>query len=220
MKNQIHPNGYIYLIEIIESKSRQFGKLYVGKSNGNKKSYITGSRIIRNIVRKYGRESINKKVLVKGSYTDSELNELEIFYIKKYDTYNNGLNFTLGGDGKSGCIDETLYTFYHISGVCECDVTMYYMRNKYNLGNINELISHKRNSQYGWYIDYKKIKLLSFEHPKYGIENNITLAEFKRKYSLHTIISQVILGKRKSHKGWEYVGEFIPTKQWFKPIRN
>lgn len=31
-----------------------------------------------------------------------KLNELEIFYIKKYDSFNNGYNLTIGGDSISG----------------------------------------------------------------------------------------------------------------------
>lgn len=31
------------------------------------------------------------------------MNELEIYYIEKYNSYNNGYNMTLGGSGSKGC---------------------------------------------------------------------------------------------------------------------
>lgn len=37
-----------------------------------------------------------------GEITNEELSQLELEYIKKYDTYNKGFNLTLGGEGGNG----------------------------------------------------------------------------------------------------------------------
>lgn len=50
-------------------------------------------------IRKYGIENFSFEVLEECLV--SELNEKEIFYIKKYDTFYNGYNQTLGGDTTS-----------------------------------------------------------------------------------------------------------------------
>ena len=48
------------------------------------------------IIEKIDIENIDIKEATK------KLNELEIFYIKKYDSFNNGYNLTIGGDSISG----------------------------------------------------------------------------------------------------------------------
>lgn len=54
---------------------------------------------------KYGFENFFMEKITECPIED--LNEMEQFYIKKYDTYNNGYNLTLGGDGtKTLDLDE------------------------------------------------------------------------------------------------------------------
>lgn len=59
----------------------------------------------------YGKESLIYSVLCfSKEYTDQELIDLEIFYIKKFNSYENGFNETIGGIGMKGYItkEETL----------------------------------------------------------------------------------------------------------------
>lgn len=49
-------------------------------------------------IRKYGAENFQKYVLDQAG-SHAELCDLEIYYIEKYDTYHQGYNLTLGGDG-------------------------------------------------------------------------------------------------------------------------
>ena len=49
-------------------------------------------------IRKYGAENFQKYVLDQAD-SHAELCDLEIYYIQKYDTYHQGYNLTLGGDG-------------------------------------------------------------------------------------------------------------------------
>jgi hypothetical protein len=103
--------GWIYCIT-----NKVNGKKYIGQTNNferRKKEHFSivdeGNVSLRNAFIKYGVENftmesiltfnaINKKVLRKV------LNQLEIFYISKYDTFNKnkGYNFTKGGKGNLG----------------------------------------------------------------------------------------------------------------------
>lgn len=52
-------------------------------------------------IKKYGKNNFEKKILFYCE-TEKELNKMEIFFIKKYETYLKGYNLTLGGDGVLG----------------------------------------------------------------------------------------------------------------------
>lgn len=48
---------------------------------------------------KYGKENFIFEKITYDNITKEELNNQEIYYIEKFDTYNNGYNLTIGGDG-------------------------------------------------------------------------------------------------------------------------
>lgn len=87
------------------------GKYYVGKTtkklkdrvrNHITKAYFSGGKTkIERAIRKYGHKEIYWKILLHSTAED-KLNDMEIHYIKHYDTYKDGYNMTLGGDGSSG----------------------------------------------------------------------------------------------------------------------
>ena len=84
-KLKIMQRPYIYLIT-----DTKHNMLYVGKCNNVVKHYFTGSKIIRGIVKKYGRKEANKflkkEIIVQGDFNDELLNELEKHYIRLYAT--------------------------------------------------------------------------------------------------------------------------------------
>jgi group I intron endonuclease len=97
--------------------------VYLIENNLNKKKYIGYTkytiekrwkqhcnRSIKNIntpfynaIKKYGMEVWTLSTLCE-CYSADEAKEKEIYFIEKYDTYNNGYNATLGGDGNKGII--------------------------------------------------------------------------------------------------------------------
>ena len=103
------------------------GKAYIGKTLKSNpidrfKTHIKDSKIegrknraLYRAFNKYGIENFNFEVIEEvNDYT--KLSEREIYYINKYDTYKNGYNETLGGDGTSkidrdAVIDKYLKTF-------------------------------------------------------------------------------------------------------------
>lgn len=128
--------GLIYLCQCIKTS-----KYYVGQTTqdleSRKKAHFCSSynenRNDYNVkfhkaIRKYGCDNFTWKVLVeiKANSADDlaeSLNDLEWYYIKKYNSYLNGYNSTRGGDGNAvkpartiivyNIVGEKLYTFYN-----------------------------------------------------------------------------------------------------------
>jgi group I intron endonuclease len=101
--------GIIYCI-----KNKINGKKYIGKTCNEKirmrghKQYLKNNyqTPLYRAINKYGKENFGYKILFKIKGTDEVLNKylnmMEVFYIKKYDSYNNGYNLTYGGEGTAG----------------------------------------------------------------------------------------------------------------------
>lgn len=73
----------------------------------NPNKYYSGHRL-DNAIKKYGIENFQYEIIIQIVESSKEklrekLDELEKFYIEKYDSYNNGYNMTLGGSGSNGC---------------------------------------------------------------------------------------------------------------------
>lgn len=102
MKNR---KGKIYII-----KNKINDKVYIGQTvmtlNERFKCHLKpstcktrGSYKIYNAINKYGAENFYCELLCETSDIKS-LNDLEMYYIDKYDSYENGYNSTRGGDCK------------------------------------------------------------------------------------------------------------------------
>ena len=105
------------VIGVIYKYTSPSGKVYIGQTiNETKrrqnwfssKYHYAGTKIDRARA-KYGRENFKYEILVKNVYSCKklaieDLNRLETYYIGKYDSYNNGYNCTIGGEGVSNWI--------------------------------------------------------------------------------------------------------------------
>jgi group I intron endonuclease len=87
-------NGYIYILTDARN-----GKQYIGKHNGLKEDYWCSGLVPNRIANKHGREIFTRDILEDGIQSEEYLNEREVFYINKYDTFKNGYNATSGGEG-------------------------------------------------------------------------------------------------------------------------
>jgi group I intron endonuclease len=85
--------GYIYML--IDTRN---DKKYIGKHNGLKKDYWSSGLVPNRIAKMHGKDIFNR-VILEDNISNETLNEKEIYYIKKYDTFKNGYNSTIGGDG-------------------------------------------------------------------------------------------------------------------------
>ena len=88
--------GYIYKLT-----DKRNGKIYIGKHNGKVKNYFTGGLIPTKIIKKYGYDIFERKILEDNIDSLDELNKKEKFYIIFYNSKNKeiGYNLTDGGDG-------------------------------------------------------------------------------------------------------------------------
>jgi group I intron endonuclease len=94
-------NGYVYIL--IDKRNK---KMYVGKHIGTKKDYFTGGVIPNRIAKKYGKDIFEKMILEDNIRSEEELSAKEIFYIEKYNTFNNGYNLSEGGDGGGSWLNK------------------------------------------------------------------------------------------------------------------
>jgi group I intron endonuclease len=94
-------NGYIYLLT-----DKRNGKQYIGKHIGIDPNYFSGGIIPNKIVKKYGKETFTKIILEENINDENLLSIREKYYIEKYDTFNNGYNLSMGGDGGGSWINK------------------------------------------------------------------------------------------------------------------
>lgn len=94
------PSGKSYIGQTIDQKRR--------KSNFyNTNCYYSGHRL-DNAIKKYGVNAFTYEIIIQVIEDSRELlraklDELEKYYIEKFDSYKNGYNMTLGGSGTRGC---------------------------------------------------------------------------------------------------------------------
>lgn len=137
-------------------------KYYIGqtvkeikhRAGKNGSQYITNPKSkIAKAINKWGWESFEVTVLIDNVKTLEELNRLEIYYIGLYDSYNNGYNSTLGGEGQVGrkATPETLKKLResHLG------------QKPWNKG-VPATIEARRK------MSVSKKKLVGEKHPKYG----------------------------------------------------
>lgn len=100
---------------IIYKYTSPSGKCYIGQTTNellrrkkwNSNIYHYAGTKIDRARKKYGSKNFKYEVLVRNKYSSrsiavEDLNRLEIYYIGLYDSYKNGYNCTIGGDGVTG----------------------------------------------------------------------------------------------------------------------
>ena len=96
----ISPSGKSYIGQTTNEIYRR--RMWFGKGR-----YTGGRSKIDRARKKYGPENFIYEVLLRNQYSSIEvaaldLNKWETYYIGYYNTYRNGYNSTLGGDGSRG----------------------------------------------------------------------------------------------------------------------
>lgn len=118
--------AYIYKIT-----NKKNGKIYIGKTSYtiekrwkehlDKIDTYAGKRPLYSALKKYGIENF---LIEEVEECDSSiLNEKEKYWIAFYDSYENGYNATLGGDGNCTCNHSLIYALWNegktITEICK-----------------------------------------------------------------------------------------------------
>lgn len=74
------------------------GKFYVGKDAKNNPTYLGSGKVLRQSIKKYGRQNFKKEILEECSSLD-ELEQKEQYWIDKLNAIEKGYNLTKGGTG-------------------------------------------------------------------------------------------------------------------------
>jgi group I intron endonuclease len=213
------PKGIIYCAHCIPT-----GKKYIGKTlkclERRKSSHKSAAKYEKrnlkfyNAIKKYGWNSFIWGVIEE---CDVELlNEQEVFWIDKYNTYYKGYNSTLGGDATNPtCFKK--FKFKSPSGeILEGENIAEFCRN-YNLSSSSMgcVLSGKRKSHKGWTLP--ETKVYGYELRTLKIEREFTIqspdgtiiagknvTKFCNQYNLNPAsIINVLNGKYKSYKKWK-----------------
>ena len=73
-------------------------KFYVGKSVRNRKDYLGSGKILRQAIKKYGKDAF-VKIILEDCDTLEQLNDREVYWIKHFQATSLGYNLTNGGTG-------------------------------------------------------------------------------------------------------------------------
>ena len=100
IKNNINKKSYGFIYITTNCIN---GKMYIGQKRFSSgwKSYLGSGKIIKDAIKKYGRENFYKEIIDFADSID-ELNKLEIHYIKLYDAINKSNFYNIASGGKSG----------------------------------------------------------------------------------------------------------------------
>lgn len=103
-------NGKVYIGQT--TKKRGFLDRYPHKGVGIERVYNFHKKnknrnegynvYLLNSIEKYGFDAFTVDEVFDIAFSKEELNEKEMYYIKYFDSFNNGYNSTLGGEGTSG----------------------------------------------------------------------------------------------------------------------
>lgn len=100
---------YIYLIKNNKEDHKRFGWQYIGQRTididlkPEEDKYMGSSKLLSNDIKELGLEYFSKEILEPICINKKHLNDKEIYWIEKYNTYLGiGYNLTQGGGGFSG----------------------------------------------------------------------------------------------------------------------
>ena len=187
--------GYIYLIE-----NKVNGKKYVGKTYGSISrrwsEHLSDmnrelTRPLYRAMRKYGIDSFEIREV---EFTDNP-EEREKYWISYYDSYNNGYNATLGGDGRLTfpyTNEEVIQKYYELKSAnkvalyfkCDCETILVRLRNS-NIPLDQDFYVEDRSwrakkvRQYSLEGDLLRSFSSYSEAARWLIENKITEAQVK-----------------------------------------
>ena len=123
---------------IYKATSKTTNKVYIGQSCQTLEKRISQhlshaftkqdpNNHFHNAIRKYGKQDFVFQVIEDGIEDAETLNARERYWINYYDSYHNGYNSTLGGDGSLQRDDKTIEALFHKGYTTKeiCQITGY-----------------------------------------------------------------------------------------------
>ncbi len=145
---------------IYKATSKTTQKTYIGQSSqtlqeriNQHNSQACGKQYnyhFHNAIRKYGAEDFSYEIIEDGIKTIEELNDRERYWIKYCDSYKNGYNSTLGGEGRLTRDDELIKRLFEEGKTTEeiCEITNYSrgtVYKSYRLSNLTQENLERKN---------------------------------------------------------------------------
>lgn len=96
---KIEPEGLTHMI-IYKTTNLKNGKIYIGKDTHNDPSYLGSGKLLRQAIKKYGKETFTKEILEEC--TGTNINEREIFWINYYQSRERGMGYNIASGGSGG----------------------------------------------------------------------------------------------------------------------
>lgn len=211
--------GFIYLtINLVNNRK------YIGKKvyDSNANTYLGSGTILKKAIDKYGRENFERIILEK-CYTDEELSEAEIKWIKKYDAINNKEFYNLAEGGTGGMrwksIPHPMLGREH-SDETKLKMSVSRSGKKNGMFGKGYLLEGEKNGRYGSKATKKTIERTKEANSKKIIcldtgvvYSSITEAAKKNGFN-RTTINHCCTGRYNKAHGmkWQYYDEYLKKK--------
>ena len=136
---------------IYKATSKTTGKVYIGQSSQTLQERINQHNShafnyqynyhFHNAIRKYGKNDFDYEIIESDIKDHNILNKREKYWIEYYNSYYNGYNSTLGGDGRQTRDDELITKLFNEGKTTQqiCDITGYSRGTIYKSYKINNL---------------------------------------------------------------------------------
>ena len=213
------------------------GKIYIGQSihikarfNAHKSEARNGNtRPLYNAIRKYGVENFSFEVIEECS--KEKLNEREIYWIKKYNSFHNGYNLTLGGSEPYKVDIDLIYSLWddgksmkeiaEIANIGKtsvynylCDYKNYSVSESNRRGGILAYKTAIKNNNHYHYNnncdDNLETKIIQYSLTGEHIKDWYSQNQIERELGINSeLIGRVLNGKQKQAGGfqWRRIGD-------------
>lgn len=196
-------NNKVYIGQTVRPLQRRWNQHIIDAQNHkNEKNHFHSA------IRKYGKQNFKAEVI--ETCLEEQLNEKEKYWINFYDSYNNGYNSTLGGDGM---LKHEPVDINQVSDLINQGFTLEEISKKIN---VSPKIISRQLKQNGVYEQLqKRIKINKNAKPVYQWDNvgnliNIFNSQMDVEQQLgfnHKAISQAIKNKTRSANFYWTFGE-------------
>jgi group I intron endonuclease len=203
--NKINGKSYVGFDSKWPRRKKQHEKSSFNKNN----SAYTGK--FHYAIRKYGIINFDWEIIYQSKDGNHCLTEMEFYFIKEYNTFNNGYNMTFGGDGVLGYImsEKSKQKISKNRKGKKQSEELKKRRSVMMLGKNNPMFGktnkgYKHTEEHKKYITEKNSNdwtLINPQGKKYHIKN-------LRRFCLDNNLCQssmifVSQGKQLNHKGWK-----------------